>query len=144
MGDRFATGQVEDVFLTSDGTNTGIPARARVEQQELYASTQLISTRTALDFTVHAQVSDRGVSSNEFFLVLEFCPEALLDQLLAILDDALSDLTSVRVRLSHLEAFDVQALPLLQERKLYTFDTRSGGIARNVRIKFVSLSAGGA
>jgi hypothetical protein len=144
MSDRYATGQINAVFLTSDGTSSGVPARAQIINQELYASSSLINTRTALDFTVHALVSDRGLSSNEFFLVLEFCPDALLDEILLELQGALDDLTSVRIQLSHQEAFDVEALPLLQDRKLYTFESRSGGILRNVRLKFISLSAGGA
>lgn len=144
MSDRFATGQIGAAHLTSDGTAEGIPARARIEQQEAFASSRVVATRTALDFTVHAQIADRGVRSNEFFVVLEFCPETLLDAILVILEAALAAPATVRVQIDHLETIDVQAIPLMQERRLYTFESRSGGIARNVRFKFISVSAGGA
>lgn len=144
MGDRFATGKIGSVFLTSDGTEEGIPARVRVEGQELFASARVVAPTVALDFTVHAQVAARGVRSNEFLVILEFCPEALLAAIETLLEAALADLSTVRVQIAHLVTFDVMALPLMQERKLFTVDSRSGGIAKNVRFKFISVSPGGA
>jgi hypothetical protein len=142
MSDRYATGQLDDLFLTSDGTAEGIPCRVRVENQELFASSFVTSPSTALDFTVHTQVGEPGVKSREFFLVLEFCPETLLASIETLLNEAIADSTSVRVLVSHLKTFDVQAVPLAQDRKLYTFESRSGGIAKNVRFRFIAIGAG--
>lgn len=142
MSDRYATGRLDDLHLTSDGTEEGIPCRVRVEGQEQFASGYGNAPSVALDFTVHTQVSDRGVKANEFFLVMEFCPETLLASILTLLNAALDALTTVRVRVTHLETFDVLAVPLTQDRRLYSFESRSGGIAKGVRLKFISIDSG--
>ncbi|HEV7375517.1 MAG TPA: hypothetical protein VGN95_12410 [Pyrinomonadaceae bacterium] len=142
MSDRFATGRLNDLYLTSDGTSTGIPCRVRVENQEAFASSYVISTAQALDFTVHSQLGNRGVKGLLFDLILDFCPETLLSSILELLNTALASLTTVRVRVTHLQTFDVQAVPLTQDRKLYTFESRSGGIAKTVRLKFISTGPG--
>jgi hypothetical protein len=142
MSDRYATGQLDDLFLTSDGTAEGIPCRCRVEGQEQFASAFVTSPLVALDFTTHTQVGEPGVKSREFFLVLEFCPEDLLSDIEELLNEAIAGSTSVRVLVSHLKTFDVRAVPLTQDRKLYTFESRSSGIAKNVRFRFIAIGAG--
>jgi hypothetical protein len=142
LSDRFATGRLNDLYLTDDGAADGIPCRVRVEGQEAFASNYVNSLQTALDFTTHTQFSARGVKSNEFFLILDFCPETLLSSILTLLDAAIASLAPVRVIVSHLETFDVMAMPLTQGQKLFTFESRSGGIAKNVRLRFISTAPG--
>lgn len=142
MGDRYATAQLDSLYLTSDGTADGIPCRVRVEGQEAFASNYVNSSAVALDFSVHSQVSDRGVKANEFFYVLEFCPESLLALIKTLLDAKIAAGETVRAKVQHLENFDVQAVPLTQGGRLYTFENRSGGIARNVRLRFISTAPG--
>jgi hypothetical protein len=120
-----------------------VPCRCRVEGQEAFASSYVISTQTALDFSVHSQVSNRDVKGIEFALILEYCPESLLTSIIAILDACLSGGSSVRAQIQHLQTFDVQAVPLTQGGRLYTFESRSGGIARIVRLRFISTGPGG-
>jgi hypothetical protein len=114
----------------------------RVEGQESFASNYVISSAVALDFTVHSQVSDRGVKGNQFDVIAEFCPESLLTAIVVILNACLSGGNTVRVRVQHLQTFDVEAVPLTQGSKLYTFESRSGGIAKSVRLRFISTATG--
>jgi len=141
MGDKFVTGTVAGVWLTSDGTSTGLPCKARLEGEEAYRSAYVDSQRTALDFTVHTQVSNRGKAGIEFTLILDFTYETVLASILTALDAAMSSGTPVRVTLSHLEVFDVYAMPLSQQGRLYTFTARSLGIAQGVRIRFISTAS---
>lgn len=141
MSDRYARVQIGGLYLTSDGTGAGTPCRARVEGESAFASPFAVTTTTALDFTPHTQIVNRGARGVPFVVVLDYCAETVLSSLLATLNAALSSRSAVRVRVTSLTNFDVEAVPQPQpDGALFSFESRSGGIAKGVRIGFTSRS----
>ncbi len=143
MSTRYAKVRIGDLHLTADGTEAGQPCRVRVENESAFASPYAVAHAQSLSFDVHTQRVERGVKGIEFVVVVEQCPEARLDAIAELLNDTLGDGETVRVVAESLTDFDVQALPVMQGDQLFTFESRSGGIARNVRLGFISTGEGG-
>lgn len=136
---RYARVQIGALYLTSDGTQFGAPCRCRVENEAAFASSLSASTVLAVDATPHTQVFDRGVRGIELTVVIEYCPETLLASLVSLLNNALQNLSTVRVTVQSLSDFDVQAVVQSQpDGSLYAWESRSGGIVKGVSIKFIS------
>lgn len=139
--DRHARVKIGDLWLTSDGTAEGVPCRVRVENEAAFASALAANTVLAADATPHTQVFDRALRGIPFTVVVEFCPETLLDAIVAVLNAALAALSGVRVQCDSLNSFDVSAAIQTQGGALYTWESRSGGIVKGVRFKFISEGA---
>lgn len=143
MSTRYASSvRIGTVYLTSDGTVSGTPLRAHVPGEQGFASSYAGSSVHAADGTPHTQLINRGVKGIEFEVLAEFCPETLITLVLAQLNAALAAASAVRVIVDSQTDFDVMAVPVFQDGALYTFASRSGGIARNVRFKFLSTAPG--
>lgn len=140
---RYALLQIGSLHLTHDGTSGGVPCKVLVQNEAAFASALVTSAAAALDFTPHVQAVDRGVKGIEFVPVFDYCPEALLADLVELLTTALADGEAVRVICTSLTSFDVMALPLTFESgELFKFESRSGGIAKGVQFRFISVSQG--
>ncbi|MBA3716264.1 MAG: hypothetical protein H0W76_28055 [Pyrinomonadaceae bacterium] len=143
MSTRHASSvKVGTVYLTHDGTISGVPCKVHVPGEARFASVYAANTVLAADATPHVQTIDRSVRGVEFDLNILFCPETLLALLIAQLNAAYAALSTVRVIVNSLTDFDVQAFPLPQDGALYTFGERSGGITKNVVMKFISSGVG--
>lgn len=139
---RTAAVKIGTTHLTSDGTNAGRACKVRVENESAFASSFAANSVTALDSTVHTQIVGRGVRGIEFDVVAEFLYEDVLASILAQLNAALGASSPVRVVVDSLTDFDVMAVPVFQGGQLFTFESRSGGVARNVRLRFISTAPG--
>jgi len=142
MSTRFASGRLNSVYFTSTGAISGAPCKVAVQGESAFASAYASNNVHAADGTPHTQTIDRGVKGIEFTLVFAFISEAVLALLVAQMNAALLALSTVRVVVDSLTDFDVMASPISQGGALYTFEGRSGGIAKNVQIKFVSVGVG--
>ncbi|HLM58900.1 MAG TPA: hypothetical protein VK422_22545 [Pyrinomonadaceae bacterium] len=142
--ERYARIKIGELWLTADGTADGYPCRATVENEAAFASPFAVSHTQALDFTVHTQIAERGLTGIGFAVLLEYCPESLLDDLVEALETALGEGSGLRVVVESLTNFDVLALPVFQGQQLFTWVSRSGGIAKTVRVNFISTGPGGA
>lgn len=143
MSTRFANSvKIGTVYLTSDGTAGGTPLKALVPGESRFASAYAANSVHAADGTPHTQIINRGVKGVAFDVRAEYCPESLIALVVSQLNTALAAGTTVRVIVDSQTDFDVMAVPVLQDGALYTFESRSGGIARGVLFKFLSVSAG--
>jgi hypothetical protein len=143
MSDRYPLIKIGDIFLTSDGTIDGARCRARVENESAFASQYAINSTEALDFTVHSQVAARELRAISFSILCEFHSEAVLASVLTLLNASLASLSDVRIVVTSLTDFDAMARPVLQAGgALFSYESRSGGIAKGVRFNFISTGAG--
>lgn len=143
MSSRYAEVQIGTVHLTSDGTADGRPCKAAVQNESAFATSLGAVAQTAADSTVYVQTVERGVKAVEFVVVVEQLSETVLAQMQSQLNTALSSGAGVRVVVESLTDFDVTAMPLPDESgQLFSYESRSGGFARNVRIRFISTGAG--
>jgi hypothetical protein len=144
MPERYAKVKIGGTWLTADGTESAPAARCVVRNESAFASLNIASSEQALDFTVHTQVAARGLSGIPFAVTAPYLGEAQIAAIVAELDGALSSLSDVRVISDGQVPFDVLAVPVpTGEGALYTFESRSGGIARGVTFQFISTGAGG-
>lgn len=140
---RYARVQLGTTYLTSDGTSDGRPCKVSVPNEAAFASSFGATPQTAADGTIYVQTVNRGVQGIEFFIVAEHLAEAVLAQIITQLNTGLSSGAGVRVIVDSLTDFDVMAMPLPDEAgQLFTFESRSGGYARGVRVRFISIGAG--
>lgn len=139
--DRYARVQINDLFLTSDGTAAGVWCRTRVENEAAFASSLAVNTVLSVDATPLSQILDRSLRGIPFTVVIEYCPESLLESLIAAFNAALISSGTVRVVCDSLTDFDVEANIQPQNGALYTWESRSGGIVKGVRFKFISAGA---
>ena len=140
---RYALVQIGTVHLTSDGTSDGRPCKVAVPNESAFATTFGAGAQSAADGTVYVQTIDRGVQGIEFFVVAEHLSETVLASITTQLNTGLSSGDGVRVQCESLTDFDVMAMPLPDETgQLFTFESRSGGFAKNVRFRFISTGAG--
>ena len=139
---RTAQVKIGSVHLTHDGTSGGRPCKVTVEQESAFASALAGNTVVAADATPHTQLISRGVKGIEFGVLIEYCPESLLSSILGQLTTALAGTGTVRVTCDSLTDFDVLAAPQFQDGALFTFESRSGGYAKGVRLRFISTAAG--
>jgi hypothetical protein len=143
MSSRYAEVTIGGIYLTHDGTAGGRRCKVSVQNESAFASAYVASSEQSLDFTVHTQVASRGLKGVEFTVVVEYLSEAVLASILAQLDGALAALSAVRVVVASQTSFDVSASTVVTpEGQLYTFESRSGGFARDVQFKFISTGAG--
>ena len=144
MPERFAFVKIGSHWLTADGTESAPKCRCEVRNESAFASAYVVSTELALDFSAHSQVANRGVAGIPFTVRAPYASEAVVAAIVAELTAALAALSSVRVIVDSQTSFDVQAVPVVQEGgALFTFDSRSGGIAKGVSFNFISTGAGG-
>lgn len=144
MPQRYAKVKIGSTWLTADGTESAPDARCVVRNESAFASLNVTASEQALDFTVHTQVAARGLSGIPFTVTAPYLGEAQIAAIAAELDAALLALSGVRVISDGQVPFDVQAVPVTtSEGALYTFETRSGGIAKGVSFNFISTGAGG-
>jgi hypothetical protein len=144
MADRYAKVKIGSKWLTSDGAESSPESRCEVTNESAFASAYTASSEQALDFTVHSQIVNRGVRGIPFTVRAPYASEAVLAAIVADLTSALGSLASVRVISQSLNPFDVQAMPVPTDGgALYSFESRSGGIARGVTFSFISTGAGG-
>lgn len=143
MSSRNAKVKIGATWLTHDGSAGGRLCKATVLNESAFASAYTATSEQALNFTVHTQVVNRGVKGIEFAVRAEYLAEDLLAAIITQLSTAFSSGASVRVVVDSLTDFDVMAMPVTGEGgALYTFESRSGGFAKNVQFKFISTGAG--
>lgn len=144
MAQRYAKVKIGATWLTADGTESAPAARCQVRNESAFASQFVASSEQALDFTVHTQVARRALAGIPFGVTAPYLGETQIAAIAAELDAALSSLSDVRVISDGQVLFDVQATPVTTgEGALYTFESRSGGIARGVTFSFISTGPGG-
>ena len=144
MPERYAKVKIGETWLTADGTEAAPAARCQVKNEAAFASTNVSSSDEALDFTVHTQVAARGLKDVPFTVTAPYLGEAQIATIVAELDAALGALSGVRVISDGQVPFDVQAVPVPGEGgALYSFESRSGGIAKQVSFNFISTGAAG-
>lgn len=142
MSDRFAVVQIGSIYLTDSGEADGRPCRVNVPDEEVFASSFVSSPNFSADGLPYFQLANIGVVGKEFSIRLEFCPETLIESLVEEIEEGLETGEGVRVIVESLNDFDVQCLPIIQNGKLYSFESRSGGIAKAVTFRFLSTGAG--
>lgn len=139
MSSRSAEVKIGSLHLTHDGTSTGRPCKVVVLNEAAFASSFATTSEPALDFTVHTQAINRGVRGIVFFVRVEYINESVLASIITQLSTALSSGGGVRVVVTSLTSFDVMAMPVTtDDGALYTFESRSGGFAKNVQFRFIS------
>lgn len=108
---RFYTGQIDGIFLTSDGTAEGTPAKLEVTGDDGFVDDIGETITPAADGSLHAQAIDLPPGSGRAFEIkILFCPAALLTSLETIIKATRGTNTTVRVQLSSVKReIDVQA-----------------------------------
>lgn len=142
MSNRFAIVRINDLYMTHNGESGGDPMRCRVPGEPRFATTIGSNSVVAASPAVHTQNIARGVYGVEFDLVFEAVPETMLALIVAELNESLEEDGTVRVIVESLVDFDVQAQLIPQDGAPYTFESRSGGQARGVTIKFWATGPG--
>lgn len=136
---RHAQVRINDVFLTVDGTAAGRGARCFIEDGNKFSSGLVASTAIALDGSVHAQVraqQGRGVS---FGVRADYLNVAVAELLRDAVMVAFAEGAPVRVRASDVFVnFDVLAIPDFTQGGWINYEGYSGGILKNVKMRFVS------
>lgn len=144
MPERFAKVKIGATWLTADGTESAPAAHCQVRNEAAFANALVVSTELALDFSAHSQVAARALRGIPFAVSAPYLGEAQIASIVAELDAALGSLETVRVVSDGQVPFDVQAVPVPGDGgALYTFESRSGGIAKGVTFNFISTGAGG-
>jgi len=142
--ERYYTGQIGDIHLTSNGTAEGTPAKLEVTGDDQFADDIGETITTAADGTLHAQAIDLPPGSGRAFEVkILFCPAALLTSLEDAIKATRGTDATVRVQLSSVKReIDVEAKA--NGNGWLSTGKFSGDVINDVTFRLISTGAGGA
>ncbi|MGB7925600.1 MAG: hypothetical protein WCF57_20345 [Pyrinomonadaceae bacterium] len=137
---RYFTGRIGDIFLTSDGTESGIPCRIEVEGSDAFADDVAVGVTYGADGSPFFQAVTLNKKGVQFEIRIAYCPSSLKDSLDALIAATRSTSATVRVRLNSIKRdIDVQAkgAPAWTSTGAW-----SGDIVQDVVYRFISTGAG--
>ncbi|MDQ3649697.1 MAG: hypothetical protein M3458_05330 [Acidobacteriota bacterium] len=146
MSGRYSTGSIAGVALVQNGIN----ARIDVIDGEGLKGALVGSSIIALDFSVHTQVSSRGVKGTRFGVRVTYMPISLLNSIVAACEAAMGaglDFAVILADQSGVNKADninVYCVPdfAAQGGKYYTRGALSGDYVRDCQFRFVTTRAG--
>ena len=146
MSGRYAIGSIAGVPLLGPA---GEACRIDVLDGELLRATLVGSSQTALDFTVHTQVSERNLRGARWGVRVAYLPIAKLNSIVAAMEAALMGGNSFAVVMADQSgadldlADDIDALVVPDFASLggkyYTRGALSSAVVKDVTIRFVTI-----
>lgn len=146
MAGRWVSGSVAGQSLTDAG---GGSCRIETQDAEALKATVVGSTKTALDFSIHTQISIRGHKGIHFGIRILQIPIGKLNAVLAAMQAAVLNGVNFPVILADagagadkLHDISVQARPDFDAMggRLYTGGSLSSDYAKDVVIRFITAS----
>ncbi len=143
--ERFYVGSLSDgtatVWLTSDMTADGLPAKLDVSGDDGFADDYGATVTQAADGTVHVQGVALNQASIAFEIKLLFCPADLKAALETLLAPTRHTSATVRVQLASVKReIDVQVRA--NGNNWLATGAFSGGIIRDVVLRLISVGPG--
>lgn len=138
ISSRSATVKIDDYTLSSDGTPDGIPAKCFIEDGSRFGDVTG-SHQTALDGTVYAQVAAQAGRGVSFGVRCEYLGVEVAHAIRDAVVDAFA--AGERIRVTASDVFvnlDVYAIPDFTNGAWITYGSYSGGIMKDVRMRFIS------
>lgn len=141
---RYYTGSISsgetEIFLTSDGTESGIPCRIEVEGSDVFADDSAVNVNYGADGSPYYQAVALNRKGITFEIKILYCPVDVKDSLDALLAPTRSTSATVRVRLNSIKRdIDVAAKAAPQWTSTGAW---SGEIIQDVIYRFISTGVG--
>ncbi len=142
MPDRFAQVSIAALTLSSDGTTLGTPAKCFLEDASKFSPVAAV-TSIALDGSVHSQIREQEGRGVAFGVRCEYLSVAVADSVREAVMDAFAGGETVRIIASDVFVnFDVLAIPDFSQGSWITYESFSGQVLKNVRMRFISTGEG--
>lgn len=139
---RYASVQIGVVHLTTDGSSGAVKCRARIENGDAFATTITGNSVSGANSQTYTELVERGVKGIAFAFRVDFLTIAVLTSIKTAVNVTLNGNSTVRVIASDaVNSLDVQAVPSLPD--WLSHESVSGGIVKNVVLKFISTGQGG-
>lgn len=143
MNSRFATVKISDFTLSSDGTPQGVPAKSFIEDGTRFGAV-VGSHQAALDGTVYAQVAAQAGRGVSFGVRCDYLGADVAESVREAVTDAFAAGDGIRVTASDVFVnLDVYAIPDFSNGSWITYGSYSGGIMKDVRMRFISTGEAG-
>jgi hypothetical protein len=140
--ERYYVGQVGDVWLTSDQTETGVPCKLELTNDDLFADDYGMTATVASDGQLHSQSVALNSAAIPFEIKILWCPAALYNALISLLVATRSTSATVRVQLSSVKR-TIDVLAKANGNGWLSTGSFSGGVIRDVVFRLISTGAGG-
>jgi hypothetical protein len=148
MAGRYVQGSIAGVEILGPANR---PSRIETVDAEGLSGTLTGTSAQALNFTVHTQLSARGVKGVHFGVRVSFLLISKLKAITAAIEDALGSGSDFAVSMADAgsgvdkaDDFNVRCVPDFQSLggKLYTRGALSGDYVRDVTFRFISTAIG--
>jgi hypothetical protein len=133
---RYFSGSIGGVALQDAA---GRPCRVLVDGAGALLSGYAGANVIAADGSVYTQIIASGMRARAFTIRLEYCPVALLSQIMGVINTALANNQTVNINLTdQVSTINASVVPALPD--WLSYEQESGGIVRNVQMRLIATS----
>ena len=141
MGNRYYSGQIGAVYLTHDGTASGVPCRLEVTGDDAFSDDLGETITVAADSTLHSQSIVLNKRARELEIKILFCSTALYASLQTAVQATRGTTATVRVQLSSVKRV-IDVLAKANGNNWLSTGKFSGTVIQDVTLRLVSVGPG--